>query len=137
MEEKSDAKMWNFHGALCCLFREKTLNHSEVCSRLSPLTDYGDVSESGTTLHMWDDGGRRLMRCSRCGALFLYQRSEYHSFSDDGDDLYCDWFQVDSKAQADMLNQCASGFELETRYRGPYIFGQNGRLTRIRSGREE
>ena len=78
---------------------------------------YGDETEleDGTVLHMnymWDDGSRRLLRCSQCGGLVIRQRSEFHGGLDDDAD-YLDWIPVASEEEADLLNILWGPLELE------------------------
>nr|MCR4876205.1 hypothetical protein [Clostridiales bacterium] len=73
------------------------------------IKEYGDdVSlEDGTVLHqnyMWDDGGRTLVRCKKCGGLLIVQSSLYESFSDSPDGRYTDWIPAASEEEADLLN---------------------------------
>ena len=83
------------------------------------VKDYGEDTylEGGTVLHgncMWDEGGRRLVRCLDCGGLVICQSSEFHSFSDDGDGYYRDWIPVSSVEEADLLNILWGALEMES-----------------------
>ena len=83
------------------------------------VRDYGESTglEDGTVLrynHMWDDGGRFLSRCEICGGLMLFQKSEFHSFSDGDDDYYSDVIPVASVEEADLLNILWGPMELES-----------------------
>ena len=92
---------------------------------LSLLRDYGDYC-NGHCLHAWDDGWRRLYRCSVCGGLVLVQCSEFHGL--DNDDYYMDYFPVDSEEEVERLNEQYSGFELERTWSGRRVFLNNDRL---------
>lgn len=69
--------------------------------QLEEICDYGDMC-NGHTLHTWDDGGRKLYRCRKCGGPVLVQHSEFHG--DESDDYYTDYFPVDSAEEAEQLN---------------------------------
>ena len=80
------------------------------------VKDYGDCVRLGKHVlhwnHVWDDGGRVLMRCSDCGGLMLIQTSEFHStMSDDG--YYEDWIPVASAEEADLMNIFLDADELD------------------------
>lgn len=98
-------------------FRKKSLPnrfHYEI------LEDYGD-SYNGHPLHTWDDGKRMLVRCKKCGCYVLIQRSEFHSFTDEPDAYYIDYFAVSGPEEASALNREFDGFRLETEFAGPHI----------------
>ena len=101
----------------------KTYEHFR--GHLIMLKDYGDVC-NGHCLHAWDDGGRRLYRCTVCGGLVLRQVSEFHGF--ENDDYYTDFFPVDSEEEANQLNEKYSGYELEKTWTGKRVFLNNGKL---------
>lgn len=82
------------------------------------IKDYGDrvALSNGKVLHWnfnWDDGGRRLVRCRECGALFLIQCSELHSVSVVSDGYYSDWIPVATEEGADLLNIALDETEIE------------------------
>jgi hypothetical protein len=88
------------------------------------IENYGDEFHNldGTVkhhLHMWDDGGRRLVRCRKCGALFLQQHSEFHGMDDDA--YYTDYFPVCGRDEALTYNEKYNGFNLEDCYRGTFL----------------
>ena len=91
---------------------------------LEILENYGDFAY-GHFLHVWDDGKRLLARCRKCGGYVLVQRSEYHSFSDDGDSYYTDWFFLDSREDADRLNRSYDGWSIEREYPERYLCQSN------------
>ena len=71
-------------------------------------------------LYRWDDGkdgSRRLMRCLRCGRLYLVQAYRLHRFSAYGDTVFEDWYAVESERQADHWNRTYTGPELERRFK--------------------
>ncbi len=105
----------------CELFN--TADLEEAVSHLDPeiVKDCGSDAY-GHPLHTWDDGGRVLARCRKCGGYILIQRSEFHSFSDDdGDSYYTDYFPVDSEKEAEELNRRYNGFEIERAFKERYL----------------
>ncbi|MBP5547677.1 MAG: hypothetical protein J6X58_02150 [Bacteroidales bacterium] len=93
---------------------------------LDEVCDYGDMC-NGKCLHTWDDGGRKLYRCRKCGGLVLVQNSEYHGL--ENDDYYTDYFPVDSAQEAKQLNELYGGFAIETEWKGRKIFVSNGKVS--------
>ena len=89
------------------------------------VKDYGDVC-NGHCLHAWDDGWRRLYRCTVCGGLVLVQQSEFHGY--EHDDYYTDYFPVDSEDEAQQLNEKYGGFDLEMSWKGKRVFLNKGKL---------
>ncbi len=76
---------------------------------LNRVRDLGDsvCLEDGTFLHRnyeWDDGGRSLVRCEKCGGLLIWQSSVDHSFSDSPDGSCSDWIPAASTEEAKLLN---------------------------------
>lgn len=94
--------------------------------QLEEVCEYGDMC-NGHTLHTWDDGGRTLCRCRKCGGLVLVQHSEFHGFEDD--DYYTDYFPVDSLQEAEQLNALYGGFAIETEWKGKKVFVSNGHVS--------
>ena len=88
------------------------------------IVSYGSSFE-GKTLHTWDDGERILFQCRDCGVFFLWQDSEFHSFSDDDDRYYSDYFPVEGLEDAQRLNRELDGFEIERRFPGRYLVQDN------------
>lgn len=130
-DELSD-KQIHFTGTKCCLFDYGDAAQAAQNMSLEKVEDCGRayMNADGTVRHWlftWDDGRRTLQRCTRCGALFLVQHSEFHSSGEDDDDYYTDWFQVDDEAAAELINATWDGFALESRYDGPGISKTNGR----------
>ena len=92
------------------------------------VRDYGDYA-FGHNLHTWDDGKRMLARCRTCGGYILIQKSEYHSFSDNGSDgYYMDYFPVDGPDEAEEFNRRFDGFRMESAFPSRYLCRTNGRL---------
>ncbi|MBR2671421.1 MAG: hypothetical protein IKE27_04400 [Oscillospiraceae bacterium] len=91
------------------------------------VKDYGDYC-NGHYLYTWDDGGRKLMRCRKCGGYILMQKSEFHSFMDD-DSYYTDFFPVSGDEEAQMLNEKYSGFALEGQFPGRYLMRSDGQCS--------
>ena len=92
------------------------------------VTNYGKY-QYGHSLFTWDDGGRVLAKCSRCGGYILIQSSEYHSFTDEPDGYYTDYFPVSSPGEADDLNRRYDGFEIEFEFKERYLMETNGELS--------
>lgn len=69
-----------------------------------------------------------MLKCQRCGGYILLQASEYHSFSDSGDDYYSDWFPVSSPEEAEELNKKYSGFDIEEEFEERYLMRTNDDL---------
>lgn len=112
----------------CIGFDMPTANEAfnHFAGHLVVLEKYGDMCNEHT-LHTWDDGYRELCQCTACGGLILYQRSEYHGLEDD--DLYSDFFPVDSPEEAKQLNETYGGFAIETKWPGKKIFLTNGKIS--------
>lgn len=75
----------------CCVFNEneeKFLNNKDF----TVVKKYGEVDAP-------DDGARSLLKCNRCGSLFLYQWIEWN------DCYYDTYIQVKDEAEADELNE--------------------------------
>lgn len=105
----------------CCIFScdtpAKAINHFEY----EVLQDLGSkvYNDDGSVRHstfVWDTGGRKIIRCKKCNAIFLYQWSEFHDSFGDQDSFYEDYFFVDDVNEAINLNNTYNGFELETKY---------------------
>jgi len=92
---------------------------------LNMVIDYGDFC-NGHYLHTWDDGARRLCRCSACGGLVLVQDSEYHGPEDN---YYIDFFPVRSHMEAKHLNETYGGLLIEQEWKGKSVFYRDGKIT--------
>jgi hypothetical protein len=114
----------------CCIFQYYDANEAWHHFVYEIIENYGDVfcNPDGSVkhcLHTWDDGGRRLVRCKKCGALFLLQTSEFHNMTDGNDSYYLDFFQVGSREEALVYNEKYNGFTLENSYGGTFLSGTN------------
>jgi hypothetical protein len=94
------------------------------------VEEYGDMYRSPDgkhvhCLHTWDDGHRTLIRCKKCGALFLRQFSEFHDMSGGNDCYYTDFFPVNDREEALLYNEKYDGFALEESYNGRVIKRNN------------
>ena len=58
-------------------------------------------------LYRWDDGKngyRKLVRCNQCGTLYLVQAYQLHTFSEQRDKWFEDWYLVDNEKKAYTCN---------------------------------
>lgn len=69
----------------CCVFQEEE-------RKFTKIKKYEDIPCPGRCV-------RRLVKCDKCGALFLYQFLEWN------DSCYDDYIQVKSEEEADSLNE--------------------------------
>lgn len=111
----------------CCLFQYATAEEAAQNRDFEVLENYGDIyfDSNGNAvhfLHTWDDGYRLLVRCKRCGALFLLQRSEFHGIEDS---YYTDYFAVADREEALKLNASYDGFTIEQEFTGLRIWSTN------------
>jgi len=111
----------------CCIFScdtpAKAINNFEY----EVLQDLGSIvyNDDGSVRHStfaWDTGGRKIIRCKKCSAIFLYQWSEFHDSFGDQDSFYEDYFFVDDVNEAINLNNTYNGFKLETKHTGLRIW---------------
>ncbi len=116
-----DYKPETYQMDTCHIFDLYDADHTIGDFHFDLVEDYGDRC-NGHALHIWDDGGRKLVRCRDCGALVLIQKSELHSFTDGPDAYYIDYFAVSSAEEARGLNQKYSGFDLEKNPPGRHIY---------------
>lgn len=105
----------------CHIFNISDINSIRKIFHYDVIENYGD-SCNGHSLHTWDDGERLLVKCKECGAYVLIQFSEFHSFSDEPDAYYTDYFDVSGAEEVRELNQKYDGFELEREFSGKHIF---------------
>ena len=96
----------------CCMFDNENAQEAYENIEVEFVEDYGDFC-NGRYLYTWDDGGRHLLRCRKCGGYILVQKSEYHNMFDGPDSYYTDYIAVTGPEQARWLNENYSGFELE------------------------
>ena len=80
------------------------------------VIDYGEVFEKNL-LFVWDDGGRKLLRCKRCGGYMLCQSSERHDY----DDSYDSCFPVTGPEEAEELNRRWNGEQIESYFPERYL----------------
>jgi hypothetical protein len=102
----------------------------ELLIKMKIVEEYGDAyhNPDGSVKHYlytWDDGHRYLQQCRSCGAYFLVQVSEFHSFSGPDDSDYIDWYQVEDEGKAELLNRNLNGWQLESDYDAPHFFMTN------------
>ena len=114
-------------GRRCIAYKMEDARAAREHMDLRIVRDYGD-SAYGHSLHAWDDGGRRLCECAECGGFVLVQRSEFHSYTDGGDDYYTDYFFLDRPEEADELNRKYDGFRIEREYGRRFLCSTNGIL---------
>lgn len=110
---------------ICCVFDIEKAAKAGKALDFEVIERYGDWC-NGHPMYCWDDGGRSLVRCKKCGALMLVQRSEYHAFDDD---YYTDYFPVADREEALRFNNDYSGFALEEKYPGIYLMETNGKYS--------
>jgi hypothetical protein len=113
---------------LCCIFSFPDAETAAKHRDLEFVESYGDSCKDlrGEVhyLHAWDDGERTLLRCRKCGALFLQQSSEFHGVHGD-DSYYTDLFPVESRNEALAYNRKYNGFEIKEKYTGTWIWNSN------------
>jgi len=104
---------------ICKAFEMKDRNEQyNHLSHLIKLEDFGDYC-NGHYLHTWDDGHRYLCKCPECNAFILVQFSEFHGYDDA---YYKDFFAVESRKEAVLLNEKYDGWQIEKDYKGRKIF---------------
>ncbi len=107
----------------CCIF-----SYDEASTAIKNF-DYLVIKDLGKKVHnndgtikhsnyVWDDGGRKIIQCKKCHAIFLYQWSEFHSNYGDQDSHYENYFLVKDLDEAILLNNNYSGFKLEMGFKG-------------------
>ena len=101
--------------AACKAFMMKTIDEAleHWGEGWESIEEYGDTAYNHP-LHTWDEGQRKLRRCNSCGGYILCQWSEFHSFSDDSDGYYTDFFPVEGPVEADEMNYKYDGFQIES-----------------------
>ncbi len=75
----------------CCVF-EKSEEEFVHNKSFIVVKEYADIDAPGTCK-------RLLLKCQKCGALFLYQSLDWN------DSYYEDYIQVEDEKGADRLNQ--------------------------------
>ncbi len=99
---------------ICCMFKE---GREFDKNNLKFVRNYGSRC-NGHDLHTWDEGGRTLLRCSKCGCYVMEQYSEIHM----PDSTYIDYFPVRDEKHAEEVNERYNGWTLETDYPYKMIF---------------
>jgi len=75
---------------ICCLFSYPTADAAAKHMNFEVVEDYGGDGEG----YSWDDGRRALIRCNKCGALFLRQKLTFLSMGYDSEEVrYIHLFQ--------------------------------------------
>lgn len=111
----------------CCIFSYEDAPTAIKHFKYEVIKDFGEkvYNDDGSIKHytyMWDEGGRMVIRCKRCGAIFLHQWSEYHRFTEGADSYYDDYFLVRDLDEAILLNNTFSVFDLETKFKGSRLW---------------
>ena len=100
----------------CCIYEVTDPEKIYRSLALEQIKNYGEktVLEDGKVLHSnydaeeWDGGDRKLVRCRKCGGLFLtLYYYDYNFF--DGYDSYDNWIPVKTEEEADLLNILIDG----------------------------
>lgn len=107
----------------CCIFSHTNASIAIIHFEYELIKNLGKsvYNNDGSFKHynyVWDDGGRKVIRCKNCGAIFLYQWSEFHNNYGGQDSYYDNFFLVKNLVEAEFLNKNYSGFELETNHKG-------------------
>ena len=87
----------------------------EIIKEYDPMPQNSDGSIRWF-LYRWDDGKngvRRLVRCRKCGSLYLVQAYHLHKFSEQKNTLFEDYYLVRDQREADYLNRTYTGIQLE------------------------
>lgn len=74
-------------------------------------------------LYRWDDGKdgvRRLVKCRKCGKLYLVQAYHLNKFSEYVDVTYEDYYAVSDEKEADFINRTMTGTELEKKRKASF-----------------
>jgi hypothetical protein len=111
---------------LCCIFSFPDADTAARHFDFERVESYGDVYRNWRGklvhyLHAWDAGERTLIRCRKCGALFLRQDSEFHgTYGDDG--YHTNLLPVANRDEALTYNKKYDGNALEREYKGIEIW---------------
>jgi len=112
---------------VCCVFSFKDVQTAIKHFNHQTIMDLGKkvCNEDGTVKHltyMWDRGGRSVISCKTCGAIFLYQWSEYDGYSiEQNDIIYEDYFLVKNLEEAVDINNKYKPLDLEFSFKGLVI----------------
>lgn len=113
---------------VCCIFDHKDAQEAILNFDRKIVKDLGDrvYNNDGSVkhrTHMWSTGGRVVVSCTNCGALFLYQCSEYDGYNSGNPDMdYEDYFLVKSLQEAIELNNKYGVPDLEFNFKGLRIW---------------
>lgn len=111
----------------CLAFQMQDVRGAWEHIKIEVVKDYGAYAY-GHALHTWDDGGRYLARCQRCGGYILVQWSEYHGIGDGCDHYYTDFFPVSGAKEAEELDRLYDGFDIEQHFKKRYLMRTDLRL---------
>ena len=82
------------------------------------VEEYGDTYQMNQ-LHIWQYGGRRLLRCKKCGGYILCQYSEYHGI--EFDEYSQEYFPVSGPEEARDLNAKYNGYQIIMKFPGRWL----------------
>lgn len=129
-EELFDTDKIEFKGRTSAIFDRLEKGDYEALKHLEIIEDYGSHAEwedgSLHPLFQWDEGGRKLARYDEDASLFLVQTSVVMNFENDDEER--DWYQVESKEQADYINKHLDGQALSYHYKGPKVWTADGKV---------
>jgi hypothetical protein len=114
---------------LCCIFSFETAEEALGNLDFEILELYGNKQYNldGTykhSLHSGDEGGRMLIRCKKCGALFLRQYSKYDSESEGipgPNGHYTCFFPVKNREEALDYNERYDKISIKYDYQGIWL----------------
>ena len=103
----------------CCLFSYDTVDEAVKNMGFEEIENYGGSGEG----YSWNDGRRALIRCGKCGALFLRQDQEFLSMSYADDSIrYVYLFPFATRQEAMEYNAKYKGFEWVNSYSSQKIW---------------
>lgn len=107
---------------ICCTFSYADASTAMKHFERETIMEFSDkvYNSDGTIKHYtycWDAGGRKVVRCRKCGAIFLHQWSEFRDTTRN-DAYYDDYFLVKGLDEAILLNEKYGGFSLESNFKG-------------------
>lgn len=113
----------------CCIFSYSDAEAAYKNFKKEPVKEFGKrvYNSDGSVKHyvyIWDKGGRSVIRCRNCGALFIFQWTCFYG-SNGVDIEYKDYFQVESLQEAELLNETYDGLSLETARRFLRLIGKD------------
>lgn len=115
----------------CCIFSYENATTAIKHFKYYLVKNLGEevFNEDGTVKHYtyaWDEGGRKVICCIKCGAIFIHQWTEFHSFTSQPDSYYENYFLVKDLDEALNLNNTYSGFALEMKFKGLQLWTSRG-----------